>query len=220
MTAPNWLQTFPELTSLEPAAKAILQKSARIAESPSGTISYHIGSPCNAFVLRLQGQSRVYKISSSGREILLYRVHAGETCVLTTTCLLGRSDYPAESMVETDTRDVIIPADAFNQLMIDSAVFRNFVMSHYGALISNLIVLLDEVAFLHLDVRLAKLLLETATQEEVITRTHQQLADELGTAREVVSRQLKVFEQKEMLVLQRGKIQLLDRKALARMVHQ
>ncbi len=89
-------------------------------------------------------------------------------------------------MVEQAIRDVILPKAAFNQLMIDSAVFRRFVMGNYGALISDLIVLLDEVAFHTLDARLAKLLLDTGNLH--ITRTHQQLADELGTAREVVSR--------------------------------
>ncbi len=76
--------------------------------------------------MRLAGQSRVYKISSSGREILIYRVHAGETCVITTTCLLGHSNYPASNIVEEAIRDVIIPSSSFNQLMIDSVVFRTF----------------------------------------------------------------------------------------------
>lgn len=213
----KWLDAFPDLNTLEPADKALLGKSARIVESPAGTVSYHVGSPCKAFVLRLQGQSRVYKISSGGREILLYRVHAGETCVLTTTCLLGRSDYPAESIVEADVRDVVIPAEVFNQLMIDSPVFRKFVMSNYGALISDLIVLVDEVAFQHLDVRLAKLLLHLAGQDNKVARTHQQLADELGTAREVVSRQLKHFEQENWVALGRASVNLLNRTALARL---
>jgi CRP/FNR family transcriptional regulator, anaerobic regulatory protein len=207
-----WLVQFPALQGLEPEAKSLLQQYARIVEAPVGTIGYAEGMPCNAYVLRLAGQSRVYKLSSSGREILLYRVMAGETCVLTTTCLLGGSDYPASTMVEQAIRDVIVPKVVFNQLMIDSAVFRRFVMENYGALISDLIVLLDEVAFHTLDARLAKLLLGTGSQH--ITRTHQQLADELGTAREVVSRQLKRFEQKGWVSLGRGQIELLDQAAI------
>jgi len=211
----SWLETFPALLGLEPNARELLAKSARIVEAPVGTIGYSEGMPCNAYVLRLAGQSRVYKMSSGGREILLYRVAAGETCVLTTTCLLGRSDYPASTIVEEPIRDVIIPAAAFHQLMIDSAVFRRFVMENYGALISDLIVLLDEVAFQSLDARLAKLLLESSTPD--ISRTHQQIAAELGTAREVVSRQLKRFEQKGWVTLGRGHVELLDRKALEQM---
>lgn len=90
--------------------------------------------------MRLAGRSRVYKISESGREVLLYRVAAGETCVLTTTCLLGRSRYPASTVVEEPIRDVIIPAATFHELMVESEVFRRFVMSNYGDLIDGLVV--------------------------------------------------------------------------------
>lgn len=211
----SWLAQFPELNQLEESAKAILAKSARIVEAPVGTIGYHEGAACNAYVMRLSGQSRVYKMSASGREILLYRVAAGETCVITTTCLLGNSDYPASTIVEEAIRDVIIPASAFNQLMIDSKVFRTFVMTNYGALISDLIVLLDEVAFHSLDARLAKTLIDANTAH--ITRTHQQIADELGTAREVVSRQLKRLEVKGAVTLGRGYIDINNRSVLEKL---
>jgi CRP/FNR family transcriptional regulator, anaerobic regulatory protein len=208
----DWLQSFPPLLHLEQNAREILTKNARIVEAPIGTIGYREGGACGAYVMRLAGQSRVYKMSSSGREILLYRVAAGETCVITTTCLLGHSNYPASTIVEESIRDVIIPAPAFNQLMIDSAVFRRFVMTNYGVLISDLIVLLDEVAFHSLDARLAKLLLDSGSSS--IDRTHQLMADELGTAREVVSRQLKRFEQKGWVQLGRGHVEISNRVAL------
>ena len=208
----NWLESFPPLLNLETNAREILSKTARIVEAPIGTIGYREGGACGAYVMRLAGQSRVYKMSAGGREILLYRVHAGETCVITTTCLLGNSNYPASTIVEEPIRDVIIPSAAFNQLMIDSKVFRTFVMTNYGALISDLIVLLDEVAFHSLDARLAKLLLDTGSA--TISRTHQLMADELGTAREVVSRQLKRFEQKGWVQLGRGHVEISNRTKL------
>ncbi len=211
----NWLESFPPLLALEPTARETLAKFARMVEAPIGTIGYREGGACGAYVMRLAGQSRVYKMSASGREILLYRVHAGETCVITTTCLLGHSNYPASTIVEQPITDVIIPAAAFNQLMIDSAVFRTFVMTNYGALITDLIMLLDEVAFHSLDARLAKLLLETGS--DIINRTHQLMADELGTAREVVSRQLKRFEQKGWVTLGRGHVEISDRVKLVKM---
>lgn len=213
----DWLTMFPDLATLEASAKSILLKYARIVEAPVGTVGYREGGPCGAYVMRLAGRSRVFKMSTSGREILLYRVNAGETCVITTTCLLGNSDYPASTVVEEAIKDVIIPSAAFNQLMIDSKVFRTFVMANYGALISDLIVLLDEVAFHSLDARLAKLLLEAGTDS--IQRTHQQIADELGTAREVVSRQIKRFEQKEWVSLGRGHVELLNRAALSKLAN-
>lgn len=211
----EWLSLFPELAQLDQHAKEILAKFARIVEAPIGTIGYREGMPCGAYVMRLAGKSRVYKMSTSGREILLYRVGAGETCVITTTCLLGDSDYPASTIVEEPIRDVLIPANAFHQLMIDSAVFRKFVMTNYGALISDLIVLLDEVAFHSLNARLAKVLLDA--NNATITRTHQQIADELGTAREVVSRQLKRLELKGAVNLGRGHVEIIDRKILEKM---
>ena len=211
----EWLAAFPDLAELEGSAKELLLKYARIVEAPVGTIGYREGGPCGAYVMRLAGRSRVFKMSTSGREILLYRVNAGETCVITTTCLLGNSDYPASTIVEEAITDVIIPAAAFNQLMIDSKVFRTFVMTNYGALISDLIVLLDEVAFHNLDARLAKLLLEAGSDS--VKRTHQQIADELGTAREVVSRQVKRFEQKNWVALGRGQVEILDREALTKL---
>ena len=213
----NWLQSFPPLLALEVNARDILTKSARIVEAPIGTVGYREGGACGAYVMRLAGQSRVYKMSSSGREILLYRVAAGETCVITTTCLLGHSNYPASTIVEEAIRDVIIPSSAFNQLMIDSAVFRTFVMTNYGALITDLIVLLDEVAFHGLDTRLAKLLLDSG--RVTISRTHQLMADELGTAREVVSRQLKRFEQKNWVALGRGRVEISNRTALEKLAN-
>lgn len=208
----SWLEKFPELSALETPAKEILAKSARIVEAPIGTIGYREGTPCGAYVMRLAGQSRVYKMSTGGREILLYRVSAGETCVITTTCLLGNSDYPASTIVEEPIRDVLIPANAFHQLMIESSVFRKYVMTNYGALISDLIVLLDEVAFHGLDARLAKVLIDS--KSNTIIRTHQQIADELGTAREVVSRQLKRLEQKGAVSLGRGHVELTNRSML------
>jgi CRP/FNR family transcriptional regulator len=210
-----WLESFPALIQLESNAREVLLKSARIVEAPTGTIGYREGGACGAYVMRLAGQSRVYKMSASGREILLYRVAAGETCVITTTCLLGNSNYPASTIVEEPIRDVIIPSAAFNQLMIDSKVFRTFVMTNYGALISDLIVLLDEVAFHSLDARLAKLLLDA--NSVTISRTHQLMADELGTAREVVSRQLKRFEQKGWVKLGRGHVEIANRSALEKL---
>lgn len=217
MQSLTWLTVFPELQALDDSARKLLAQYARIVEAPVGTIGYREGDHCAAYVLRLKGRSRVYKMSSGGREIVLYRVGAGETCVITTTCLLGNSQYPASTIVEEAIQDVLIPEPIFNRLMIDSAVFRQYVMQNYGALISDLIVLLDEVAFQTLDARLAKWLLDMGNN--TIQRTHQQIADELGTAREVVSRQLKRLEQKGWLTMGRGVIEIQQRSALLKLAN-
>lgn len=212
-----WISVFPELEALEEPAKKLLAQYARLVEAPVGTVGYREGDHCGGYVLRLKGRSRVYKMSSTGREILLYRVGAGETCVITTTCLLGNSQYPASTVVEEAIQDVIIPDAIFQRLMIDSPVFRQYVMQNYGALISDLIVLLDEVAFQTLDARLAKCLLDVGNN--TIQRTHQQIADELGTAREVISRQLKRLEQKGWLAMGRGVIEIQQRAELLKLAN-
>jgi len=211
----TWFSTFPGLAGLDETAKELLRRHARIVEAPVGTIGYRETDPCNAYVMRLAGRSRVYKLSDTGREILLYRVGAGETCVLTTTCLLGRSHYPASTVVEEAVRDVVVPAAIFHQLMVESDVFRRFVLGNYGDLISDLIVLVDEVAFRSISARLAGLLLQAP--DGVVSYTHQQLADELGSAREVISRQLKDFERAGWLRLGRAQVEVLSRDALQRL---
>lgn len=216
-TGLDWLKQFPELEGLDESAKKLLAQYARTVEAPVGTIGYREGDQCGAYVMRLKGRSRVYKMSASGREIVLYRVGAGETCVITTTCLLGHSQYPASTIVEEPIQDVLIPETAFQRLMIDSPLFRTYVMQNYGALISDLIVLLDEVAFQTLDARLAKWLLDMGNN--TIHRTHQQIADELGTAREVVSRQLKRLEQKGYLHMGRGVIEIAQRGELLKLAN-
>jgi CRP/FNR family transcriptional regulator, anaerobic regulatory protein len=217
MQSLSWMSLFPELEALEESNKKLLLQYARIVEAPVGTIGYQEGDHCSGYVLRLKGRSRVYKMSASGREILLYRVGAGETCVITTTCLLGNSQYPASTIVEEEIQDVIVPDAIFQRLMIDSPVFRQYVMQNYGALISDLIVLLDEVAFQTLDARLAKCLLDVGNN--TIQRTHQQIADELGTAREVISRQLKRLEQKGWLSMGRGVIEIQQRGELLKLAN-
>jgi CRP/FNR family transcriptional regulator, anaerobic regulatory protein len=217
MQSLSWIGLFPELEVLEEPAKKLLTQYARIVEAPIGTIGYREGDHCSGYVLRLKGRSRVYKMSATGREIVLYRVGAGETCVITTTCLLGNSQYPASTVVEEPIEDVIIPETIFHKLMIDSPVFRQYVMQNYGALISDLIVLLDEVAFQTLDARLAKCLLDMGNN--TIQRTHQQIADELGTAREVISRQLKRLEQKGWLTMGRGVIEIQQRGELLKLAN-
>jgi CRP/FNR family transcriptional regulator, anaerobic regulatory protein len=217
MQSLSWMSLFPELEALEDSNKKLLLQYARIVEAPVGTIGYQEGDHCSGYVLRLKGRSRVYKMSASGREILLYRVGAGETCVITTTCLLGNSQYPASTIVEEEIQDVIVPDAIFQRLMIDSPVFRQYVMQNYGALISDLIVLLDEVAFQTLDARLAKCLLDVGNN--TIQRTHQQIADELGTAREVISRQLKRLEQKGWLSMGRGVIEIQQRGELLKLAN-
>jgi CRP/FNR family transcriptional regulator len=162
----------------------------------------------------IDGRTRVFKTSESGREILLYQVGAGETCVLTTSCLMSGAPFPAESTAETDVLLAALPSSVFHRLMTASPAFRHFVLNNYGDLLSSLITLVDEVAFTSLDLRLARRLLAEADAQGVVAKTHQQLALDLGSVREVISRYLGEWERMGWVHASRGSVEVRNRAAL------
>jgi CRP/FNR family transcriptional regulator len=209
------LATFPELEELEEVHRGDLIGAAQFNRLRGGDIAYRQGQHCQAYVMCIEGQTRVFKTSESGREILLYQVGPGETCVLTTSCLMAGSPFPAESTAETDVLHAALPASAFHRLMTASPRFRKFVLDNYGDLLSSLIMLVDEVAFASLDLRLARRLLAEADAKGVVAKTHQQLALDLGSVREVISRYLAEWERMGWVHASRGSIEVRNRAALA-----
>lgn len=205
---------FPALRALEPDARPLLAGGLRDMRLPVGTTLFGDGDACQAFLLLLEGCVRVQKVAESGREIVLYRVEPGQTCVLTTNCLIAHADYSADGIAETAVRGLALTPRAFEQLLARSAVWRSFVFSAYATRVSDLLLLIEEVAFGRIDVRLAHLLAAKAGTTPTITATHQDLAVELGTAREVISRQLKDFERRGLVALGRGRVEVRDRIAL------
>jgi CRP/FNR family transcriptional regulator len=165
-------------------------------------------------MLMLEGTVRVHQMSESGREIVLFRVTEGESCALTTACLLGYQDYIAEAVAETDIRAVAIPRQTFDQLVARSAAFRHFVFTAFSRRVTDLCRVIDEVAFQRLDIRLAARLLDRVGAGSTLSLTHQELAAELGTAREVVSRQLHELQRRGWIVSGRGHIEIKDRAAI------
>ena len=143
----------------------------------AGTVLFDLDSPCTLFLLLASGSVRVVKPSLSGREIVLYRLEPGDSCILTVSCLLGESKYPARGVTESEIAAYIVTQPLFHRLLADSAPFRAFVFRYFSARISDLMQLVEEVAFGALDQRLANLLVEQGPLLEI---THQQIADELG----------------------------------------
>ncbi len=211
----RWLAAFPELGELEDVQRGELLGATQFSRLREGDIAYRQGQHCHNYVMCIEGQTRVFKTSESGREILLYQVGPGETCVLTTSCLMAGSPFPAESTAETDVLHAALPASAFNRLMSSSPRFRKFVLDNYGDLLSSLIMLVDEVAFASLDLRLARRLLAEADARGVVAKTHQQLALDLGSVREVISRYLSEWERMGWVQASRGSIEVKNRSALA-----
>jgi CRP/FNR family transcriptional regulator, anaerobic regulatory protein len=212
----QWLSLFPGLAQLEAAHLQIARSSLLFKHLGEGDIAYRQGASCPSYVMCMEGRTRIFKASESGREILLYRVGPGETCVLTTSCLLAGRSFPAESIAEVPVTLAALPAHAFHELMHLSAPFRQFVLDNYGQLMSSLIMLVDEVAFTSLDLRLARKLIAEAGEDGLVSTTHQQLALDLGSVREVISRYLREWERKGWVRTARGMIEVTDRKALTR----
>jgi len=208
----HWIHRFPELDKLENQALRQEISQQKILHVPKGHCLFREGDACRAYVLLLEGTIRVDKMDSEGREILLYRVQAGQSCMLTTTCLLGLQHYPAEGVAESDVSLVLLPAEMFDRLLVESASFRRFSMAHLGKRICEMMMLIEDVAFGRMDQRLARVLLHHIKQEneDVLRCTHQALASELGSAREVISRMLKNFERHGWVALSRGQIEVRD----------
>lgn len=217
MTPSPLTSCFPALAELDPASAVLLTGAAREVMLPAQTPVFSEGSPCQNYLLVLEGSVCVRKTSDTGREIVLYRVEKGQACVLTTSCLMAREDYSAEAYTETQVRAISLPAATFRALLARSEVFRDFVFQVYGTRLSDLLMLIEEVAFSRIDMRLAHFLVQQADSSGEIRATHQSLAAELGTAREVISRQLKEFERRNWVELHRGSLIVKDRDALSAM---
>lgn len=207
MTA-SWIDRFPQLSGLSADDRTFLLERAATVTIPAGTTVFAPGLAAESFLLVLEGTVRVQQVSENGREIVLYRVAGGETCIMTTACLLSDESYSAEGVTETDVDAVAIPKAAFEEAIARSPTFRRVIFSDYSHRISDLMHVVEEVAFGRLDKRLAHRLLDRADGNGVVNATHQELAAELGTAREVIGRQLKELERRGWVSITRGHVTL------------
>ena len=207
----DWTEKFDGLNSLPGQVRARLNARGQVRRFAAGDILFGPGMAPTHLLLLLDGTVRVQKHSDTGREIVLYRVNAGDSCVMTSACLLTYDGgIEAEGIAETDIRAVALPRAEFDELVATSRDFRNFVFSAYSKRIADLFFIIDEIAFRRLDLRLAQKLLEMKDKNGTVKATHQVLAAELGTAREVVTRQLQEFQRRGWLKLARGAVQVLE----------
>ncbi len=192
---------------------------AMTVELPAGQPVFHRGEACQRYLLVLAGRVKVTVTSRSGREIVLYHVGPGESCVLTTACLLGGDAYPAEGLTETEVSALLIDKPAFDRAMHASERFREFVFSNLGKRFSSVITRIEQVSFSGVDARLADFLLHQPDPGHILI-THQELATDIGSAREVVSRHLKAFENNGWIAKRRGSITILNAAALRDLLNQ
>ncbi|MFC7704590.1 Crp/Fnr family transcriptional regulator [Plastorhodobacter daqingensis] len=195
----------PILAGLDPSVQARISREARRLDLAAGQKVFEAGSLCQGLPLVLGGCIRLQMTACSGQEITLYRISDGDVCPLSLSALMQGEGYRAEAIVEEDARVIILPFGLFDDLMAASAPFRRQILGFFSARLDTLMLLVEQVAFRRMDQRLANWLRDRAGQGP--TRiTHQALAAELGTAREVVSRLLKGFERNGYVTLARGEI--------------
>lgn len=148
---------------------------------------------------------------------MLYHITAGENCVLTTACILEEEAYNAEGVTQTDVTFFALPKQDFDKLVAEEETFWKFVFAAYSRRLIDLLRVVDDVAFGRMDIRLAERLLSFVEESNDIQTTHQLLASELGTAREVISRVLNDFQKRNMILQPRDRITLLDKTSLQKL---
>lgn len=185
---------------------------------PAGTVLFRPDQACNGFVVLRSGTIRVTLTGPGGREIVLYRVKPGEICLQTFTCLTEQKPYSAEGVAETDVEAELVPIATYQRLMSEDAEFRRHIFTAVAHRFSDFEHLVESLALTGLEGRLADALLRLANADNTVTFTHEQLAAEIGSAREVVSRQLSRFARAGLVELSRGRVLLKNTELLAQKV--
>ena len=213
-TQTRLLQKYSMLQELSETDQTAILETARLMRIPAGTVMFDENQPCQGFPLLLSGSIRVIKTAPNGRELQLYRVVPGESCILTSSCLLGHTLYQARGIAEDVLEIVLLSAASFQTLIGKHEAFRSYVFHLFSERLTDLMQLVSAVAFQKLDQRLANLLVN---KPNPIHATHQVLADELGSAREIVSRLLKGYAEQGWVKLGREQIEIIDAAALKKL---
>jgi CRP/FNR family transcriptional regulator len=207
-------RALPFLSGAEDRLVRDFQRAASFARIPRGRDVFTEGDQVDSIALIVSGVVRVYKIGETGREITLYRFRNGESCILTANAILSRQAFPAVATVEEDAEAAMVPADIFRQWVNRYDAWRDFVFELLSQRLSSTMEIVDEIAFRRMDDRLVSLLLERSRHENPIRLTHQQIAAELGSSREVISRLLEDLAEQGLVQPGRGQIELLNSEAL------
>ena len=209
----SWTAEARELAALEPRARGVLERLVP-AEVPQGAELFRPGETVKGYVIVLSGHVAVSLLGPNGRDILLYEVAPGQSCIQSTLGLLGGDDYSAEAVATGPTRLVLIPRPVFLELLDSSPAFRKVVFAAFAERMQAMMQLIETMSFMRVEARLAALILERADEEGVLAITQAEVARAIGTAREVVSRRLDKLAHAGTLRTERGLIRIRDRAAL------
>lgn len=205
---------LPILRRADVLLRREFQSVAYLARIPSGRDVFVEGDRVEVIALLISGVVRVYKIGETGREITLYRFGLGESSILTANAILSQKTFPAIATVEQDAEAVMIPADSFRDWVHRYDVWREFVFDLLSQRLSSVMMIIEEIAFRRMDRRVADLLLSRSRFQNPIRITHQEIASELGSSREVISRLLKDFAEQRIIRPRRGEVEILDENSL------
>ncbi|MBN2501394.1 MAG: Crp/Fnr family transcriptional regulator [Anaerolineales bacterium] len=208
------LAALPLIDRSDPQFSRAIQQVAFFASVPAGRDVFIEGSYPDSIALVISGVVRVYKIGQTGREITLYRFGLGESCILTANAILNQKTFPAIATVEKDIEAVMIPSDYFRAWVNDYAVWREFVFDLLSDRLSTLMAIVDEILFQRMDERVAGWLVNRTINQSAVQVTHQEIAADLGSSREVISRILEDFRQAGLIESGRGVIEVLDKNGL------
>jgi CRP/FNR family transcriptional regulator len=204
------LMVLPILQRAGPQEVFEFQQCSYSMNLPAGKIVFSEGDRANAIALVLSGAARVFKIGKNGRQITLYRFSVGDFCILTANAILNNQPFPANATVEQQIEAVMIPEDVFREWVQRYSLWREFVFNMLSARLTNMLTLVDEVLFRSMEARIASYLLQHSRPQNPIYITHQEIAMELGSSREVISRILKGFVASGLIRSVRGLIEVLD----------
>lgn len=204
------LSAMPILQGAEAQLLREFQRAAFYARIPAGHDVFVEGDDVEGIALLISGVVRVYKIGETGREITLYRFGLGESCILTANAILSQKTFPAIATVEREAEAVMVPADTFRSWVRRFDLWRDFVFDLLSQRLSSVMMIVDEIAFRRMDARVAALLLRRGRLQNPIGMTHQEIASELGSSREVISRLLEDFAERGAIRAGRGEVEILD----------
>ena len=207
-------EVLPFLKRTDSRIAREFQQAAYFARIPAGRDIFIEGDAVQAIALILSGHVRVYKIGEQGREITLYRFGLGESCILTANAIMNQQTFPAVALVESEAEAIMIPADTFRDWIRRYDEWRDFLFDLLSQRLASVMAIVDEVVFHRMDARIAALLLRRAERGSLIQMTHQEIAAELGSSREVVSRILEGFDAAGLIGSARGQIEILDANGL------
>jgi len=197
--------TYPFLAALSEKETESIRQYSILKTLPAGETVFLKGDTCSFFAFILSGRVRVFKTGETGREITLYRFEKGESCILTASCIMSKNTFPAEAEVEEKIETVLVPNELLREFVKEYDPWRKYFFDLLSSRLSEVMEIIEEVAFRKMDSRIAEYIISNSTGG-VLNATHLQIASELGTSREVVSRILKDLEKGKLIILDRGKI--------------